>query len=55
MYAGKDQNSHLFRYAVVNEHGNVSYDDFQIIGKGFRNNTFNQGITTNFERSGEVD
>ena len=30
----------LFRHAVVNEHRNASYDDFKIIGSGFRNNTF---------------
>ena len=47
-----------------NYHRNASYDDFEIIGSGFRNNTFkrkvaearfvNKGIMTNFEGSGEV-
>ena len=38
---GRDQKSHLFRHAVINnDHGNPSYDDFKIVGSGFRNNTF---------------
>ena len=36
---GSDQNSHLFRHAVVNGHCNASCDDFKIIGSSFRNHT----------------
>ena len=57
---GRDKKYHLSRHGVKSEHCNASYDDFQIIGGGFGNNIFkrkvaNQGITTNFEHSGEVD
>ena len=30
-HGGRDEKSHLFRHAVVNEHDNASYDDFKII------------------------
>ena len=30
-HGGRDEKSHLFRHAVVNVHGNASYDDFKII------------------------
>ena len=39
-HGGRDRKSHLFQHAVVNEHRNASYDDFKIVGSGFRNNTF---------------
>ena len=39
-HAGRDQNPHRFRYFVVNDHHNASYDDFEIIGSGYRNNAF---------------
>ena len=38
-HGGRDQKSHLFRHAVVDENRNVSYDDFEIIEIGVRNNT----------------
>ena len=41
---GRDQKSHLVRHAVVNEHRNDSYDDFKIIGTGFRNNAFKRKV-----------
>ena len=41
---GRDQRSHLFGHAVVHEHRNASYDDFKIIGSGFRNNTFKKNV-----------
>ena len=41
---GRDQKSYLFRHAVVNEHRNASYDDFKLIGSGFRNNTFKRKV-----------
>ena len=43
-HAGRDQNPHLFRYAVVNDHHNASYDDFEIIGSGYRNNAFKRKV-----------
>ena len=43
-HGSRDQKSHLFRYAVVNDHRNASYDDFKIIGNGFRNNTFKRKV-----------
>ena len=43
-YGGRDQKSYLFRNAVVNEHRHASYDDFKIIGSGFRNNTFKRKV-----------
>ena len=39
----RDQKSHLFRYAVVNDHRNASYG-FKIIGSGFRNNDFKRNV-----------
>ena len=39
-HGGRDKTSHLFRDAAVNDHRNASYDDFEIIGIGFRNNAF---------------
>ena len=39
-HGGWDKKSHLFQHAVVNEHRDASYDDFKIVGSGFRNNTF---------------
>ena len=57
-HCARDQKSHLFRYAEVNDHRNASYDDSKIIGSGFRNSTFKrkfaEGIMTNFERTGET-
>ena len=63
-HSGRDWKSHLFRHVLINYHRNASYDDFEIIGSGFRNNTFkrkvaeaifvNKGIMTNCEGSGEV-
>ena len=41
---GRDQKSHPFRHAVVNHHRNASYDDFKIIGGGFRNNAFKRKV-----------
>ena len=35
-HGGRDQKSHLFRHAEVNEHCNASYDDFKIIGTSFK-------------------
>ena len=43
-HGGRDQKSHLFRHAVVNNHLHASYDDFKIIGSGFRNNTFKRKV-----------
>ena len=43
-HGGGDKKSHLFRYAVVNEHRNASYDDFKIIGSGSRNKTFKRKV-----------
>ena len=43
-HGGRDQKSHLFRHAVVNNHRNASYDHFKIIGSGFRNNTFKRNV-----------
>lgn len=37
-HSGRDQKLHLIRHAVVNDHPNASFDDFKIIGSGFRNN-----------------
>ena len=37
-HGGRDQKLHLIRHAVVNDHRNASFDDFKIIGSGFRNN-----------------
>ena len=41
-HGGQDKKSHHF--AVVNEHRNASYDDFKIIGSGFRNSTFKRKV-----------
>ena len=43
-HGGRDLKSNLFRHAVVNEHCNASYDDFKIIGSGFKNNTFKRKV-----------
>ena len=43
-HGSRDQKSHLFRHAVVNEHRNASYDDCKIIGSGFRNKTFKRKV-----------
>ena len=43
-HGSRDQKSHLFRHGVVNEYRNASYDDFKIIGSGFRNNTFKRKV-----------
>ena len=40
----EDQISYLCRHVVVNEHHNASYDDFKIIGSGFRNNMFKRKV-----------
>ena len=36
--------SHHFKHVAVNNHRNASYDDFKIIGSGFRNNTFKRKV-----------
>ena len=41
---GRDKKSHLFQHAVVNKHRNASYDDFKIIGSGFRNKTLKRMV-----------
>ena len=43
-HGDRDQKSHLFRHAVVNNHHNASYDDFNIIGSGFRNNMYKRKV-----------
>ena len=43
-HVGRDKKSHPFQHAVVNEHQNVSYNDFEIIASGFRNNMFKKKI-----------
>ena len=35
---------HLFRHVAVNDHRNVSYDDFKSFGSGFRNNAFERKL-----------
>ena len=41
---GRDKNSHLFTHAVIHEHRNASYNNFHIIGSGFRNNSFKRKV-----------
>ena len=41
-HGSRDKKSHLLQHAVVNEHRDASYDDFKIIGSGFRNNTLKE-------------
>ena len=43
-HGGRDCKSHLLKHAVANNHRSVSYDDFKIIGSGFRNNTFKRKV-----------
>ena len=43
-HGGRDQSPHLFGHTVVNEHRNASYNDFKIIGSGFRNYTFKRKV-----------
>ena len=43
-HSGRDKKSRLFRDAVVNDHRNASYDDFKVIGRGFRNNAFIRNV-----------
>ena len=43
-HGGRDQKSHLFRHAEVNEHRNASYDDSKIIGSSFRTSTFKRKV-----------
>ena len=46
-HGGRDQKSHLFTHAVVKEHRSDSYNDFKIIGSGFRNITFKRNVAEN--------
>ena len=43
-HGGRVQNFHLFRHAVVNDYRKASYDDFKIIGRGFRNKVFKKKV-----------
>ena len=41
----KDKKSHVFQHSVKSKHPNVDIDDFRILSKGFRNNTFKRRIS----------
>ena len=43
-HGGRDKTSRIFRDTVVNDHRNASYDDFEIIGTGFRNSAFKRDV-----------
>ena len=46
-HGGRDQKTYLFTHAIVKEHRSDSYNDFKIIGSGFRNITFKRNVAEN--------
>ena len=41
---GRDRNSHFFKHSVESRRDPVLKNDFRIIGKGYRNNTYRRKI-----------
>ena len=42
---GRDQKSHIFKHSSENRHPNVHINNFNIIGKGFKNNFFKRKVS----------
>ena len=51
-HGGRDQKTYLFTHAIVKEHRSDSYNDFKIIGSGFRNITFKRNVAENMLMKG---